>query len=72
MTAVPNLPKHATGLKVVDCSDHRSCANSQQTGDPFETGIALSGFTIEMFDQRSCNAPIVFLQPGCKADGLES
>ncbi len=40
-------------------------------GDPFEAGITLTRLAVEMFDQRSSYAPIVFLETGNKADGFD-
>jgi len=50
MTSVPNLPEQASGFEALDRSDHGSCADTQQIGDPFEAGVALTGLTIEMLN----------------------
>jgi hypothetical protein len=55
------VPEQASNFEALDRSDHGSCANSQQLGDPFEAGVTLTGLTIEMFDQCGCNPPIVFV-----------
>src|SRR6266568_920373 len=71
MTAMPSLPEETGTFEALGRSDYGAGADPQQIGNPFEAGVALTGLTVEMFNQSCGNTPVVFLQPDSQADRLQ-